>query len=152
MLQSNPLLSAALSYAARGWRVLPLRPGQKLPLLKGWPERASSDPETIRKWWNQWPRANIGLITGEHFVVVDVDYKHDGARSIRKIRETLGFPAAPTVESPHGCHHYVRPVLGLRNNLALWPGIDIKAAGGYIVAPPSEVNGMRYQWSIEYAS
>lgn len=147
----NNLLEAALEYAVRGWRVHPLRPGRKLPFLKGWPTKATCEPEQIRKWWDQWPAANVGLVTGEQFIVVDVDYRNDGDKSIRHIRETIGFPTCPTVESPHGAHHYLRAVDGLRNNIGLLPGLDIKAGGGYIVAPPSIVDGISYRWSIRYA-
>ena len=39
-------LSAALKYAMRGWRVLPLK--GKIPLVKEWQQCATTDPEITR--------------------------------------------------------------------------------------------------------
>ncbi|MBP7597086.1 MAG: bifunctional DNA primase/polymerase, partial [Candidatus Microthrix sp.] len=32
----DPTLEAALTYAARGWRVLPIKPGTKRPPIQAW--------------------------------------------------------------------------------------------------------------------
>ena len=34
----------------------------------------------------------------------------------------------------------------IKSGVAIRPGIDIRAEGGYVVAPPSIVNGQRYEW------
>src|SRR3989442_4947892 len=60
--RGTPFLAAALRYAARGWRVHPLVARQKNPLLKDWPEKATTDAATIFGWWRQWPTANVGLV------------------------------------------------------------------------------------------
>ncbi|MET7716232.1 bifunctional DNA primase/polymerase [Streptomyces sp. NPDC005407] len=83
------LLDAALTAAERGWPVIPLRPGQKVPALHGeksctrrgacasghrkWEERATTDPATIERCWAAGP-FNIGVATGPSgLVVVDLD-------------------------------------------------------------------------------
>ena len=86
--KDNPLLTAALGYAARGWPVFPVRgisdgqctcgnskcasPG-KHPHTKNGLDAATTDKGTIRAWWAKWPDANIGLPTGEFFDVLDID-------------------------------------------------------------------------------
>ena len=45
-------LDIALRNAARGFRVHPLKPRDKAPLLPGWPDQATNDPETIYRWAN----------------------------------------------------------------------------------------------------
>jgi Bifunctional DNA primase/polymerase, N-terminal len=74
----NPLLDAALSYAARGWRILPLEPCGKAPLGRLVPHGASdatSDPRQIIAWWTDTPDANIGGRIGDSMVVIDPDTK-----------------------------------------------------------------------------
>ncbi len=83
------LLAAALDAAARGWPVIPLRPGTKRPALHGeaacprtgpcvdghlkWERRATTDPDRICAAWSQAPY-NIGIATGPAgLVVVDLD-------------------------------------------------------------------------------
>ena len=64
-------------YCSRGWRVFPAS-ADKEPLLKGWPEKASTDLMTVNQWWNEFPSANIGIATGSAsgFWVLDIDMKN----------------------------------------------------------------------------
>ncbi|MGI8823114.1 MAG: bifunctional DNA primase/polymerase, partial [Acidimicrobiia bacterium] len=64
--QDSTLLAGALGLAAAGWRIFPCRndvtaDGHNSPLggLR-WPKQATTDPETIRRWWTKWPDALIG--------------------------------------------------------------------------------------------
>src|SRR5215212_3273183 len=60
----NPVLLAALDYAARGWPVFPCSPADKAPLAAEGYKAASKDPDQIRKWWGRHPTAMIGVPTG----------------------------------------------------------------------------------------
>ena len=91
------LLEAALSCAARGWHVFPLRPGGKRPAFpdhtsahctgtdlrcraghQGWEPRATTDPARIRRAWAQAPY-NIGIATGPSgLIVIDLDTPKPG--------------------------------------------------------------------------
>ena len=75
----SELGDTALAYAARGWPVFPLKPGQKVPLIAkrdggSGVYDATIDPEQIKAWWTRTPDANIGLACGSYFWVLDVDY------------------------------------------------------------------------------
>ena len=71
------LLQAALAYAQRGWYVFPVAPRSKVPLVKRWPEVATTDADIIAGWWARWPDANIGIATGaSDLLVIDVDDEH----------------------------------------------------------------------------
>jgi len=148
----NGLLDAAVRYARLAWRVHPLRPGDKRPILQNWPEQATTDRAVITRWWQQNPKANIGIATGNGLLVLDVDASHDGYETLEQLQDKYGIlPDTPTVLTGSGGRHiYFRlPEGGTVRNSAgkLGPGLDVRGDGGYVVAPPStHPNGQRYEW------
>lgn len=142
------LLRSALAYAALGWAVFPLKPGEKTPLTKHGLHDASTDESVIRTWWQQHPNANIGIATGlvSGFVVVDVDGPQ-GEDALARLGEMPPTPSSSTGKGRHLL--FLRPAEGMRNTAGkLGPQLDTRADGGYIVAPPSlHPSGARYAWS-----
>lgn len=105
------------------------------------------NPDTIRAWWTRDPRANIGLATGHLFDVIDVDGEQ-GLRSIAAIEDEGLLPVViGTVSTPRGLHLYIKPT-GDGCTTALRPGIDYRGIGGYVVAPPSVIEGGNWKWTI----
>lgn len=168
------LLETALSYAACGWHVIPLHkplPGGrctcldpecsengkkgnsrgKHPRITRWQDNSSRDPEQVGAWWDQWPTANIGVVCGASgLLVVDVDGP-EGERSLSELEAELGaLPATVEVISGQGRHlYYKHPGGHIKNQAGLWgkAKIDLRADGGYVVAPPSaHYLGHRYAW------
>ncbi len=174
------MLEEALALVARGYRVLPLhtptfgadgtcngcscgrpecRPGGtqardvgKHPRTRRGVADATADPAQVRKWWERWPEANIGIATGNGLVVLDVD----GPQGRAAIRG-LHVPLTVTAQSGRdggGYHVYLRASAGVRlvNRSGALPGVDLKTDGGYVVAPPSmHATGRRYTWG-EYTA
>ena len=69
-------LPTALEYANRGWRIVPIRPGEKRPALNGWQNIASADPELITEWFTgPYHDHGIGIVAG--FGVGDVDVEDE---------------------------------------------------------------------------
>ena len=140
-------------YMGRGWSIIPIRAGDKRPLVR-WEEfqyRHPSEAEA-RGWFRQWPEAGIGVVTGaiSGLVVVDVDTGHGGNESLEQLEREHG-PMPTTVEcgtGGGGRHlYFAHPGGLLRNKIGLAPGVDIRADGGYVVAPPSlHASGLRYVW------
>ena len=141
-------LDAALVYASWGWPVFPLHPGTKIPLTAHGFKSATTHMPTIRKWWQKTPRANIGLPTGVHFDVIDVDYRVPGTWA-----RWLALQDAPELPPLHGIvstasnglHAYIHPQ-GAGNTAGRVPGIDYRGTGGYVVAPPSTM-GQDRAWA-----
>lgn len=148
------LVDAARYYADHGMRVLPCLQGGKVPLISGWPERATADVATLRAWWASLPDANIGLLTGpDGFDVLDVDVRDRGSgwAALASLQAAgLTSSASGLVATPSGGRHLYFQGSTQRSSAIRALLLDFKAAGGFVVAPPSviEVDGARlgYRW------
>ena len=146
-------LAAALTYAARGLRVLPILPGAKRPTMAAWQTAATTDPGTIEAWWTgPYSGYGVGIATGPASGVfaLDVD-DYEAYRALEQANEPL--PDTLTNLTGSGGMHllYRYPTDGrtVRNNAGtrLGAGLDVRGDGGQIVAPPTvHPNGKRYEW------
>jgi hypothetical protein len=112
---------------------------------------ATTDEAAIRQWWTQWPDANTGIATGatSGLVVLDIDPRHGGGETLVNIERQHGsLPHTVKVRTGGGGQHvYFAHPGGKVKSRTIAPGIDVKADGGYIVAPPSShASGRRYEW------
>lgn len=151
------MLPYALQYAQAGLRVFSLSPCDKKPLggTRGCKE-ATDDISVIKKWWTDNPFYNIGIATGNGIVVIDVDEGDgkSGEDSIRKWQEEHGnLPTTMTSITGNGGRHLIYRCNGnYQNHVSVIPNVDIRADGGYIVAPPSiHPNGRRYKWNNDFS-
>ncbi|RDI19670.1 bifunctional DNA primase/polymerase [Lentzea flaviverrucosa] len=160
----NERLGAALDYAARGWRVVPLHHVSdhgmcscgrecgsegKHPRLSQWQITATTDANQITAWWAATPSTGVGLATGPEsdLFVLDIDPDHGGDATLTALERTYGpLPITRTVITGSGGTHYCfkwpervrRDGREWRNSAGkLGPGLDTRGAGGQVVAPPS---------------
>jgi len=119
---------------------------------------ASTDEAVIRKWFADEPAANLGVRT-DGLIVLDIDPRHDGDGSLAELERDHDFPLTWRVLTGGGGEHIIfKCPEGLTvnsssasSNPLLGPGIDIRARGGYIVAPPSRhLSGNVYTWSVDH--
>lgn len=145
---------AALAYAARGWPVFPCD-GEKHPLTAHGFKDASVEEAAVRSFWKRHPGARVGIATGgADLVAIDVDVKQGapGLQSWRALVEDIGEATEDTAitRTPSGgLHIYYRCEHGLIASSVgkLAPGIDVRARGGYVIAPPStNSEGVAYEW------
>lgn len=150
-------LDAALAYARRGWRVVPIKPGEKHPSLNEWQKVATTDEPLIRDWWGRWADFGVGIATGPESAIfvldVDVSAGKAGDETLADlIAEHGALPDTVEVITGSGGRHlyFAYPVGAEITNAsagALGPGLDIRGAGGQVLAPPSlHPNGRRYEW------
>jgi hypothetical protein len=165
------LLDAALGYAALGIPVYPVhwpcRPAQggpilacscprgagcdrpaKHPLVRHGIHDATTNPAQLERWWQSWPAANLGLVTGVIFDALDVD----GPAGLAALRQLAG-PVGPWLPGPlvatggGGWHAWFCPTgLGNRPPRGL-AHVDWRGRGGAVLAPPSRhASGGSYRW------
>jgi hypothetical protein len=158
------LAEAALHYAEHGYAVIPLhtilpssgacscgRPTctspAKHPLTANGLKDATTDEDTVRRWWQTWPSANIGVVTGSrsnNLTVLDFDGGKYDDDAFNKVQDLLGdLPLTSTgwtVKTGSGFHAWFQSdqAKQIKNSASkLSPGVDIRGEGGYVVAPPS---------------
>lgn len=116
-----------------GWPVFPLR--GKHPLIKGWPGRATADAGQIREWTREFPRmTGWGILTEWDRAVFDVDIP---AALRPEFAEMVEGWAGPKVLTGKGVHCYGIANRGQRNRIRPTEGADVKAGGGFVLAPGS---------------
>lgn len=166
-LAPKQLLKAALTYAGWGWKVFPLHSpefgrctchrgencgntGKHPRTARGFKD-ATTDEATVKRWWKEWPNANIGIATGRSgLAVLDIDPRNDGDQSLADLLARHGeLPDGPIALTGGGGQHYY--LQGELKSRVLAPGVDLKSAGGYVVAPPSvHESGRSYSWDAGY--
>lgn len=142
------VLDAALGYAAAGFKVIAV--DGKKPFLPAWQQQATTQAETIREWWRDFPRANVGICPDERFCILDIDTDKGGDESIAAIERQFG--ALPTTiisrTGGGGSHQYYRrdPARKLKYKPA--KGVEILGIGRQAVEWPSvhPETGVIYEW------
>jgi putative DNA primase/helicase len=167
---------AACFYVSRGWPVLPLfgvdgrqckcesasctSRGKHPRTIHGFHD-ATTDRDQVDAWFDQTrpghlAGSNIAIRTGpfSDLVVIDIDPRNGGDESWIDVEamaanREIDLTSRTVVTGSGGTHvyyHYPRDRrIPSRGNFL--PGIDCKADGGYVVAPPSlHASGQTYRW------
>lgn len=133
------LLTQALQYRELdGFAVMPVS-ADKRPLLKEWKQYQTNKPTDgeIRAWWQKFPDANIGIITGKvsGITVIDIDSYKEGTTTISL------FPPTRTVRTGNGGLHliydYQEGITISAGAFPQFPNLDLRGDGGFIVAAGS---------------
>jgi hypothetical protein len=169
--------AAAQRYAIMGWPVVPgahpIYPGLcscdrvgcpapgAHPVSPAWQVLATVDAGTIRRWWRKWPDANVLLVTGRVFDVLDVPARagriaidHFGtggqcgpvaAGEDRFLFFTITRGAPADEDEWWSCHLDCVP-----DGVADTPGLRWHCRESYVLAPPSvQASGQQMQWIRE---
>lgn len=123
----------------------------KHPLLPRWTTEVAESAADIEALWEEYPHANVGIVTGRRsgIWVLDVDVDKGGMESYRKLFTPPPGTGFRVIDPPRvhktgggGFHNIYQLPPGIlvrsRSLKALgYPGIDVRGEGGMIVAPPS---------------
>jgi hypothetical protein len=142
----NNTHEAALFYAGLGYPVFPCRINDKRPATDHGCHDATTDVEQINRWWTANPDLNVAIAT-DGLVVVDID----GADNQWPGEEhSMELASVPTAKTPSGgSHRYFRQPDGksYKNSVKkLADDVDTRSNGGYVLAPPSQIDGSSYAW------
>jgi len=140
----NPNLSAALDLAAAGMPIFPAGP-DKRPLLVGWQEKATTEPQQMHNWWHAHPAALPAIVVGRAgLVVIDCDRHpggYDGIKAFNQLASGKGIKLANvpmTKTARGGAHLFFKQPPGdpLGNGRGELPdGIDVRGLGGFVIGP-----------------
>jgi hypothetical protein len=146
-------MEGALSLAARGVPVVPLRPRSKIPIHSNWPKLGLLDPDAIRIEWQLNPDSNVGVLCGHQafggqgLTIVDIDMP-DGWDTLNEL-DPVFWPhsVAFGVDTPNGGRH-----LYFKGAVASWnpgPGVEVRSVGRMCAAPPSAIaeGGITGDWT-----
>lgn len=147
-------LRDAVEHAEAGFCVFPIVQGGKKALVK-WRKLSTTDLEQIEAWWKSRPSANIGIDTGKsNLFVLDVDVKNgkDGRISLEMLTlDNEELPPTAVSRTPNGGFHYIfHTTAKVASDATGWlgEGLDIRANGGYIVAPGSVSAAGAWEWLL----
>lgn len=161
LVAPEAMQEAALAHARLGFRIFPVSPRDKRPLVKGWGSEASAEETQVSAWWSRWPHAMIGLPTGAAnglwVLDLDVDAEKglDGNTSFMELEVAHGaIDIDVCATTPRGgthlffrwdAAHPVHNSVGGHGGVA--PGIDVRGEGGFVVIAPSVRDDARaYAW------
>lgn len=143
-------------YAKKQWRVFPCG-NDKKPMVKDWPNEATTDLQKISEWWGGSPNAGIGLATGKRsgIFAIDIDAGHGGYDSLNELTAKYGqLPETVISNTGGGGRHYIfnYPPVEIRNSASkAGTGIDVRGEGGYIIVPRSpHPSGHFYEWDKQH--
>jgi len=146
-METDDIRSAAKKYLAQGFSPIPSEGKKPLVKWEEWQKRRPTEKE-IDLWWETWPTANVGVITGSisGITVIDIDGEK-GNESLRSFG--IALPPTRIVQTPHGWHMWYQYDPSYPTKAGVLPGVDIRNEGGFIVAPPSSIGGAEYSVQID---
>lgn len=149
------ILAAALEYAQKGWRVVPLHHRDKRPHPKAWQKAATTDAEVVEQWFgDQWPDANVGVVLGKDSGLIDVECDSPEAEEVLLKLFDGNPPMTPTYSASRGKHRLFKwdTSLPFQDKAVFKVGqLEFRTGNGGMgaqsVFPPSiHPSGKQYHW------
>lgn len=145
-------------FADIGAALCPIPAGGKSPagLIASFAHDWSRDPKQWAEWAERWPDCNWIMVAGpSNKIIVDIDVKKVGRETAWQAWadwcQANDLPIlTPHVQTPsQGWHIYFSTQEADLRQPPLVPGvIDVRAGNGFVLIPPSQVDGVSYQWMV----
>ncbi len=162
---AGKMLEEALKYHDLGYSVIPIHtiikgkcscknpkcsaPGKHAFIKWTKYQRQRADAKQIKRWLKNWPKANIGIVTGKvsGITVLDIDGE-EGIKSLEEAGYKVEDFNTPTVKTGGGGYHlYFKYNESIKSKGGVLKKVDVKSESGLVVAPPSfHASGNNYQW------
>jgi hypothetical protein len=148
---SNKKLEAINFLINKKMSLMPIKENTKLPIKQGW-QNLNISADEIKSSFNKSSSQNVGMITGKpsNVIVLDFDVKNGalGEKTYKLLFKLFG-EKLNTLKSntpSGGFHLFFRPVsqVSLKNSVNILDGLDIRSDGGFVVVPPSCIDGSYY--------
>src|SRR5207247_1667228 len=127
------MLHDAIGYRCLGFSVIPIKPKDKKALIQWEPyQKEPASEDTINHWFENWPNANVGIVTGavSDCVVIDLD----SVEARDKLKTLLGdydLAAVPRTKTGKGWQLFFKhPGVTVSNRAGIIPGLDVRGDGG----------------------
>lgn len=152
---SDNLVLAAAEYLKAGLSLIALQgkvphprwhPHGLKDAMYGIPDGREDVAMLVRIFEEDPKTTGIGIVIPALTAVVDIDGEN-GAQAWRRIVGEADFiPVTPVAKTSRGFHIWFISA-GQLHSTTIAPGLDLKALGGYVAAPPSaHPSGARYEW------
>jgi putative DNA primase/helicase len=122
----------------------------KHPRAKHGCKDASIDAAQLQAWWHRWPNANLGLASSPHSGLWVLDCEQPN--QLQALQQKLRIKLLPTLtaRTARGLPLYRKWAVGIRTRSTIFPGLEVRREGGYVVAPPSlHISGDYSSWLIQ---
>lgn len=138
MQSFSELHAMAIAYATAGIPVFPCQAGGKKPVTENGFHDATIDIDIINQWWSENHEYNLAICPANTgLLVIDIDPGAD-LSIMQRLPETY------TVRTPRGGYHLYFEGTGRTSASKLAVHVDTRSTGGYVLVPPSAVDGKPY--------
>ena len=156
----NNTLNTALILAKCGMKVYPLSAGSKVPVQGSHGEHdATSDPSTIKEWFNYNPNFNLAInLQASTLAVIDLDNHDNATNGVQNYSKYIRNHGSSYVDSlktyteitpRNGLHIFYKLNQDLGNkDIQLMPGVELLT--GKTVIAPSFINEFNKGYRAEY--
>lgn len=147
------VLTVALAFLLRGWKVIPIPFRSKAPVIEGWNQLRLTEAE-VREYFRG--QVNIGVLLGEPsgwLIDIDLDHPRCVALADQFLPPTPAVFGRPGKPRSHRIYRATRPVATKKHkSRSAGMLVELRSTGSQTVFPPStHETGQSIEWEVDGA-